>query len=208
MQPILYSFRRCPYAIRARYTLAYSMIQWEHREILLRDKPQSMLDISPKGTVPVLELPEKKIIEESYEIMQWACKQNDPNNWYRSDYRGAIDRWVRANDEDFKPLLDGYKYPEGKERSQEEFRSSAEEWLSQLEGHLDKGFLLGEPTLADAALFPFIRQFRGVDSHWFDNTTCYERVKKWLHHHLHTPIFDTIMTKFPAWKPGDEPRFL
>jgi glutathione S-transferase len=194
MKPILYSFRRCPYAIRARYALAYAGIEWEHREVQLKDKPPAMLEISPKGTVPVLELPDGAILDESLDIMLWALGENDPEKWLTEQNQSQALEWVRANDEDFKPVLDGYKYPEGKALSQEGFRERGEQWLSQLESGLVDGFLLGAPSLADAALFPFIRQFRGVDIRWFESTP-YPKLKSWLHFHVESGLFRAIMAK-------------
>jgi glutathione S-transferase len=201
--PILYSFRRCPFAIRARYVLTYSGVSWEHREVVLRDKPASLLQLSPKGTVPVMQLPDGTLLEESSDIMRWAVRQEDPENWYGSQ-KQATDEWIRANDEEFKPLLDGYKYPQDKALSQLEYRQLAINWIDKLDAHLANGFILGRPTLADAALFPFIRQFRAVDADWFDEHLN-PLVINWLERHVTSPTFTAIMVKLPQWQPGDAP---
>ncbi len=189
MPPILYSFRRCPYAIRARYTLAYAGIEWEHREILLRAKPPEMLAISPKGTVPVLQLADGRVIDESYEIMLWALEQSNPDQWSTD-----VGDWVELNDTRFKSVLDSYKYPEGPSCSQEEYRLQGEEWLLRLESAVANGSILDAPSVADAALFPFIRQFRGVDIDWFDQAP-YPHVQKWLRTILQSDLFQRVMIK-------------
>ena len=107
--PILYSFRRCPYAMRARMAMNYSKISYEHREILLRKRPQALYDISAKGTVPVLQLPDGRVIDESIDIMRWALKKSDPESWYK-DKIYEQDNMIERNDTVFKYWLDRYKY--------------------------------------------------------------------------------------------------
>lgn len=208
--PILYSYRRCPYAMRARMALAYAGIDYEIREISLREKPQSMLLISPKGTVPVLRLPDSRVIEQSLEIMLWAMNQNDPKAWWHGqidEARQKMLRWIEINDGEFKKLLDRYKYPE--RVSETSPGSSQEETFEKaLELHLhpmnqalqENAYLLGNQiSLADVALFPFIRQFYGVDEERFDQAGL-QALKQWLQGFLDSELFQSIMKKYPVWK--------
>ena len=134
MLPILYSFRRCPYAIRARMALHYAGVQVELREILLRDKPASMLAASTKGTVPVLILPEGTVLDESYDVMRWALEQYDPDGWWSDSLGTKISELIQGNDGKFKIHLDHYKYFDRyPEQSMEYYRSQAETFLAILE---------------------------------------------------------------------------
>ena len=202
--PILYSFRRCPYAMRARMALRIAAIDFEHRAILLKDKPQEMLDASPKGTVPVLVLADGRVLEESIDIMRWALAQNDPQNWLDADPE-QTNALITANDGDFKKNLDRYKYPS---RYPDEDCSMAEEncmaYLRELETLLNKNkFLLGaHPTLADIALFPFVRQFSFVDKEKFEKADL-PNLQSWRHYFLKSELFQTIMKKRPIWKTPD-----
>lgn len=201
--PVLYSFRRCPYAMRARMALKYSGLHCEVREILLRDKPDQMLNISPKATVPVLLLPDGRVIEESFDIMLWALRQNDPDNWMAGSPQAAS--LIERNDGAFKNALDKYKYASRHpEHPQGKYRTEGETFLQLLNNLLEKNtFLLNDrPTLGDMALFPFIRQFAGVDRLWFDKTP-YTPLKKWLQGHLESDLFNKVMNKRTPWKSGD-----
>lgn len=209
--PILYSFRRCPYAIRARMALYARGINVELREVWLREKPAPMLAISPKGTVPVLQLPDGQVLEESWDIMLWATAQYDPKDW-----RGQNDCWltdstelVSLNDGSFKPHLDGYKYPDSRAHPAEYYRKQAQPFLESLEKRLtDNPYLLDEQCrLADVAIFPFIRQFAAVDKDWFAQSP-YPKLKDWLDRFVTGELFHSIMKKYPAWKPGDTPTWL
>lgn len=200
VQPILYSFRRCPYAMRARMGLAGADIKHEHREIILRDKPAHMLEISPKGTVPVLNLPNGRVIDESLDIMLWALEQNDQHRWLdgaRIDMFNLIER----NDTTFKALLDRYKYPN---RYPDEDCTNARDYTARILFDLDQrikenGALSGEKTtIADIAIFPFIRQFAHVDRDWF-NAQKLPSLQKWLKEHLESALFTTIMEKHEIW---------
>lgn len=209
MLPVLYSFRRCPYAMRARLALQYSGVNVELREVVLRDKPVDMLSLSSAGTVPVLELPGENILEESWDIMLWALRQNDPEYWLGRDESllSNSEMLVEMNDFSFKPDLDHYKYADRyPEHPREYYRSQGEEFLKQLEDRLlASRFLLGaNVTAADIALFPFIRQFAFVDKNWFDQTP-YVNLQQWLHGFLQCSLFTSIMMKYPAWRPGDTP---
>ena len=209
MLPVLYSFRRCPYAMRARLALQYSGIKEELREVVLRDKPQEMLSLSSTGTVPVLELPGKEVLAESWDIMLWALRQNDPECWLGRDESLLTDAamLVEMNDYSFKPDLDHYKYADRyPEHPREYYRSQGEEFLQQLEEMLSGSrFLLGgKVSAADIAVFPFIRQFAFVDKNWFDQTP-YVNLQQWLQGFLQDSLFGSIMMKYSAWRPGDTP---
>ena len=200
--PVLYSFRRCPYAIRARLALAASETQVEHREVLLRDKPAEMLAVSPKATVPVLVLPDGCVIEESLDIMRWALGCNDPLGWLPPGDK--MFELVARNDGPFKQALDRYKYPDRYEGEDAlENRARGVEFLTALEARLTGStFLFGEAmSLADAATFPFVRQFAHTDRDWFD-AQALPHLQAWLTAHLASPIFASVMTKHPVWVPG------
>ena len=153
--PVLYSFRRCPYAIRARLAIAYAGISIEQREVLLRKKPKEMLEISPKGTVPVLQLPNGKVIDESLEIMYWALQQQDSDNWMDVKVQADSEALVQWNDEEFKFYLDRYKYADRyPEFPQEFYRGKAEFFLQELENRLlHSRFICGERILLSNSKF-------------------------------------------------------
>lgn len=204
MSAILYSYRRCPYAMRARMALSYSQIPVEIREISLREKPTSLLSISPKGTVPVFHQG-ILVIEQSLEIMKWAITQHDPDEWYLTDLKSEITYLIDMNDGPFKKLLDGYKYPERTLSESHQTRSEALEaaielFVEPLNQRLSKNkFLVSNHiSLADIAIFPFIRQFSMVDQIWFANSGFHE-LNKWLWHHLESPLFIGVMQKYPTW---------
>ncbi len=199
MKPILYTFRRCPYAMRARLALTYAGIQLEYREIVLKSKPQAMLDVSPKGTVPVLVLENGEIIDESLDIMLWALQQSNPKNWLQHKEEAFI--LIEENDNTFKPWLNKYKYADRfPEQTQIFYRTQGELFLHKLENNLSQfTFLLGnQPTLSDFAIFPFVRQFAFVDKAWFNQST-YPKLQKWLNTHLENPLFEKTMVKRPVW---------
>lgn len=206
--PILYTFRRCPYAMRARMAIYYSGVKVELREILLKEKPKQMLETSPKGTVPVLELTDGKVIEESRDVIFWAISQSDPENWYEGlteNKQGEIEFLINRNDMDFKPWLDKYKYSVGyPEYSQEHYRTNAGVYLADLDARLrETQYLVGnELTVADIAIFPFIRQFAFVDKAWFDKTS-YTALRLWLEALLESKLFIEIMAKYHPWSEGD-----
>ena len=200
MAAILYSYRRCPYAMRARMALKYASIEVEIREISLRDKPASMLKISPKGTVPVLQLGDL-VIEQSVEIMHWALGQSDPDGWLLVDQQLA-NAWLTTNDGPFKKLLDQYKYPNRHpELNQPEVLDSAVAlMLDPMETVLRKqAFLMGEHlSWIDVALFPFIRQFSMVNLEQFE-TLPLPKLKHWLAKRLESKLFQSVMHKYPVW---------
>lgn len=210
--PILYSFRRCPYAMRARLALHVSSVVVEVREVSLRNKPESMLIASPKGSVPVLVLPDGQVIDESWDIMQWALRQHDPANWLGKDnaYLNGATPLLNENDSTFKAALDRYKYFERyPEHPQNFYRAQGEHFLQQLENRLRAtSYLLnGSLSIADAAIFPFVRQFAEVDQDWFAQSP-YPALRLWLDNFLNSNAFAAVMKKYPVWQFGDAPIFL
>lgn len=208
--PILYSFRRCPYAMRARLAIAASGLQCELREVVLRDKPAAMLAASPKGTVPVLVDCDGRVIAESLDIMLWALRQRDPDGWLTSQ-RGGLDDMlalVAQCDGDFKQQLDRYKYPQRYgNASGAPDRDLAVPWLESLDAMLQgQSFLFGDrPALADMATAPFIRQFAHVDMDWFASRP-WSRLQDWLAAWMRSPLFDRVMHKYPQWVEGEPGR--
>jgi len=208
--PVLYSFRRCPYAMRARMAISYSAIAVELREVELRDMPTSLLACSPKATVPVLVLPGGAVLEESRDIIDWALAINDPDDWLpRPGEMPGEQIWqlVDTSDTSFKQQLDHYKYAERyPEHSADYYRTQGEVFLAQLEQRLQKNdWLCGDRmTVADVSIFPFVRQFANVDKAWFDETA-YLRLQAWLDSLLYSALFTRVMDKYPPWHEGDTP---
>ena len=206
----LYSFRRCPYAMRARLAIAQSGIQCELREVVLKDKPQQLIELSPKATVPVLLTADDKVIDESIDIAFWALAQHDPDNWYQSltsEQHEQMLALIENNDGEFKYFLDRYKYADRYPEQDERFyREQGEKTLTRLEQLLTEHdcLLRDSWTLADIALLPFIRQFAFVDKDWFDSSP-YPRVRAWLEAFLESDLFRAVMKKYPQWQEGDEP---
>ena len=190
--PVLYSFRRCPYAMRARMSIVRTNYLCENREVLLRDRPSHMMEISPKGTVPVLQLVDGTIIEESLDIMKHV------SNW---DLDETEQHWVDRNDNEFKFHLDRYKYPNRYENIDSlEQREFAKKYLDDLDRFLDTdGITL---QLSDA-LFPFVRQFANHDRTWFDNQY-WANLHDWLSENLESEAFSVCMKKYPQWHEGDD----
>ena len=189
--------------MRARMAVAVSGVGVELREVVLRDKPVEMLEISPKGTVPVLLTPDGVVIEESFDIIRWALMQRDPDGWLRH----ADDRLIAANDGPFKQALDRYKYPHryGLQNGTEH-RDAAMVHLAVLNSLLEDAPYLGgeQPALTDIALFPFVRQFAATDKSWFDAQPL-TALQRWLQAWLASELFAIIMTRYPQWKAGDPP---
>jgi glutathione S-transferase len=190
--PILYSFRRCPYAMRARMALLVSDTACEIREVKLSEKPADMLHASPKATVPVLVLPDGSVIDESLDIMRWALGRHDPENWLSGDDTVLI----AANDGAFKHHLDRYKYPDRHGSNPAEHRTAGLTMLAELEARLARtANLCGERrTLADMALMPFVRQFAATDPSWFDAQPL-PGVRRWLAAHTSSSLFEAVMVK-------------
>ncbi|WP_282609930.1 glutathione S-transferase [Pelagibius sp. Alg239-R121] len=207
--PILYSFRRCPYAMRARMALVIANIECELREVVLRDKPVSMLEVSPKGTVPVMLLPDGEVLEESMDIIHWAMERANIRRWswplQDPTTRAPAYGLIEENDGPFKFALDRYKYA-GRypEQDASVYRSLTEPFLDKLELRLTHSpYLFGnDPSLVDIAIFPFIRQFARVDMEWFESTS-YSELRRWLSELETGSLFNSIMRKHDAWHSGD-----
>ena len=199
-RPILYSFRRCPYAMRARLALLVSGAVCELREVKLSAKPEAMLAASPKGTVPVLVLPEGRVIEESLEIMRWALGQADPEGWLAGDDAALI----AVNDGAFKYCIDRYKYPQRHGSDPIEHRDRGLSMLADLDARLAShaGLCGSSRTLADMAILPFVRQFAETDRVWFD-AQLLPRLQAWLAGHLASALFERAMLRVAPWRPGD-----
>ncbi|MCW1430715.1 glutathione S-transferase [Novosphingobium sp. JCM 18896] len=200
--PILYSFRRCPYAMRARLALLISGTTCEIREVKLAQKPAELIEASPKATVPVLVLPDGGVIEESREIMAWALAQRDPEGWLGRENRDLI----AVNDGPFKHHLDRYKYPERHGSDPADHRTTALELLRVLDARLAaQANLCGDHRgLTDAAIFPFVRQFAETDRAWFDAQPL-PHLQAWLTRHLASDLFAAIMVRLQPWRTGDAP---
>ena len=190
--PILYSFRRCPYAMRARMAIVRQGFKVEHREVILRDRPSHMMQISPKGTVPILLLPNGTVIEESLEIMQHVC------DWQPSEEESS---WIERNDFEFKLHLDRYKYPNRYEDIDViEQRNAAVNYLDDLDTNLQ---LLEQNTNLNDSLFPFVRQFANHDREWFDIQP-WTNIHSWLDKNLASAEFKICMNKNKQWQQGDD----
>ncbi len=209
---ILYSFRRCPFAIRARLAILNADIEVELREVRLRDKPASMTALSPKGTVPVLQLASGDILDESLTIIHWAFTQKDLGQWLpKTGSKAEKDcaELIAQNDGEFKFHLDRYKYASRYEPSAENFhRKEACKFIHELEMRLrNHAYLLGESfSLADNAILPFVRQFAAADANWFKDTP-YREVRRWLNSFLTSDLFKAAMKKYPIWQAGDPPQY-
>lgn len=204
--PILYSFRRCPYAMRARMAIHISGQRCELREVLLRDKPPSMLEYSAKGTVPVLILQDGKVIDESLDVIDWALNLNDPDDWQRSKDKEKTKELIKINDGEFKYHLDRYKYSKRYDNEDPEFhRKKCLKFIESINNELNNSKYIFDDNIsyADIVLLPFIRQFRIADIEWFDSLP-YDNLKKWLSSFLDSSLLHSIMKKYDLWKEGDK----
>lgn len=207
--PTLYSFRRCPYAIRARLAIAQSGVSVKLREVILKNKPDEMLACSPKGTVPVLVLNDGQVIDESLDIMQWALSKVDPAHWLPVQGSHSYDdtfELVGTNDGVFKYALDRYKYADRyPEYSVEHYRDLACQYLLPLELRLSRQryLIADEISFADVAIWPFIRQFAHVDKAWFERAD-FPGLQRWLAEFLQSALFLSVMKKYPAWQAGQQ----
>ena len=202
--PVLYSFRRCPYAMRARLAVAVSDVAVELREILLRDKAPAFLETSPSGTVPCLKADEL-VIDESLDVMTWALQQKDPEGWLNIPEVGH--ELIVEADGPFKAALDHTKYhTRYPELDPEESRAKAMSFLSKLDQQIgDKSWLFGDtPSLADMAILPFVRQFAFINKARFD-ADAGPNLSRWLEGFIASDRFAAIMPKLPMWREGDEP---
>lgn len=197
--------------MRARMALHYTQIKREHREIALRDKPAHMLEISPKGTIPVLILPSGQVIDESLDIMLWALNQEDPDQWLPTpNLRSDIFHLIERNDGAFKHALDRYKYPNRyPDEDCTNAREDGKKILKDLELRIkNNGALSGqETTLADIAIFPFIRQFAHVDRDWFYAQEL-PKTQNWLQKHITSDIFERAMKKHEKWDPDNSKAYI
>ena len=201
--PILYSFRRCPYVMRARMALWVAGITVTLREVKLAAKPPQLAEASPKATVPVLVLEGGTVVDESLAIMRWALGQSDPEQWLAGDDAALI----AVNDGTFKHHLDRAKYPGRYDEAEGiDHRAEALALLRPLEARLESApYLCGDQrTFTDIALFPFIRQFAAIDPDWFAAQPL-PRLQAWLERHCASPLFAAVMPKFAPWKAGDAP---
>lgn len=204
--PVLYSFRRCPYAMRARLALAHAGLACELREINLRNKPQALLDASAKGTVPVLILPNGTVIDQSLDVMLHALQVNDPDGWLAPTQGSLADMLalIERNDSFFKTALDRCKYPERyTAEAVNQAQTDAITWLAALDEQLaDTGYLFGlNPSLADMALRPFVRQFARIDeAQWAEQP--WPHLQDWLQRWIDSALFAEIMETYPGWVPG------
>ena len=201
--PVLYSFRRCPYAMRARMALWASGQTCELREVVLRDKPAELLAASPKGTVPVLVLADGTVIEQSLDIMRWALGRNDPMRWLEPGLDAML-ALVAECDGDFKHHLDRTKYPQRyADADMPTHRAQAGEFVSRLEARLQVSRCLfaDHPALADFAIAPFVRQYAQVDAAWFAAQP-WPKVQAWLAHLQASAAWSGVMDKYPQWVAG------
>lgn len=182
----------------------YAAVTVEHREVVLKDKPRALLQVSAKGTVPVLVLADGRVIDESAAVMRWALLQQDPDQWWQDGLADATRRLVEENDLVFKEHLDHYKYADRyPAHPQSYYRGQAELFLRQLEQNLDlTNYLMDDQlSFSDVAIFPFVRQFAYVDKSWFEQAP-YPRLRAWLQSFLDSDLFLSVMTKFPRWHEG------
>ena len=204
--PVLYSFRRCPYAMRARLAVKVSGVAVALREVVLRDKPAKLIAASPKATVPVLVFPDGEVLDQSLDIMRWALGIHDPQGWLRADEQGEVQDLIDLNDGAFKQALDGYKYaPRHPERPAPAYRDEAVDlMLAPLNARLaERRFLLRDtPSLADMAIVPFVRQFAAVDGAWFQHAPL-PHLRAWTQGITTSALFASVMHKHAAWQPGD-----
>jgi len=203
--PVLYSFKRCPYAIRTRISLILSKTKCELREVLLKDKPESMLNASPKGTVPVLIKNNGTVIDESIDIINWLISRN--NFFGPNKYDDFIEEMIKLFDNEFKFHLDRYKYSTRYNKDKELFhRNKCSEILNNLEEKITSNpWLLGSSvSKLDVCILPFIRQFRIANEEWFDDNEQFKKINETLKYFLEWEVFQIAMKKYPQWKQGDK----
>lgn len=200
-KPLLYTYRRCPYAMRARMALLKAGIEFDAIEIVLRDKPVGLLRISPKGTVPVMQCPGGQVLEQSWAIMQWALAPQDPQGWWSRAQTPENLALLALNDGEFKHHLDRYKYPDrfGGADASAHWAQAQMALLQPLQRRLDSARYLGGvlPCATDLALFPFVRQFAAVQPSAFAALPL-PAVQAWLAHWLDSPLFAACMVKLPT----------
>lgn len=205
--PVLYSFRRCPYCMRAHMALKQAGIKVELREVKLSDMPEEALALSAEATVPILMLADGTVFTESWDIVKWALSQNDPEQWLGQADEFSLDAemLIETSDFSFKQDLDHYKYADRyPEQSAEHYRQACEEFIEELEDRLNdhQHLLADQLSLADIGVFPFVRQFSLVDKDWFDAAP-YPKVQTWLEHLINTELFQQVFQKHECWKAGN-----
>ena len=210
--PILYGFRNCPYCIRVHMALKYAKLKIIFRDVELNDLPAEALAISSHATVPSLLISENEYLDESWDIVKWAAQQNDPDNWLgeNHEYLNDAEMLVETNDYSFKEDLDHYKSADSHpEYPMEYYRQRGEEFLEELNDMLEKNHFLLAPhvTIADIAVFPFIREFAMVDKDWFDKAP-YQKLQRWLDFILDTEWFREAIKKHETWQPGSVDIYL
>lgn len=214
--PILYSFRRCPYCMRAHMALKKAGLKIELREVKLSDMPEEALSISAEATVPVLQLADGTVMDESWDIVKWALVQNDPDGWMgndQTDNTGLLldaEILIESNDYSFKGDLDRYKYADRyPEHDQVYYRTACEDFIQDLEEMLKQNtYLVSEHlSLADIGVFPFIRQFSLVDADWFQQAP-YPNVQRWLDGLITSPLFENVFQKHAIWQKGDKAIYI
>ena len=207
--PILYSLRRCPYAMRARLGLLQAKQTVALRDIVMTNKPQEMLAVSPTGTVPLLLLDDSSVIDESLDIMMWALKQNDPNNLLYSNQPDTLPNMltlINRSDTEFVASLDKYKAAARYHDSNEqEYREQCELFIVHIEQRLEAcNYLMGpHPSLADYAILPFLRKFSRIDRKWYLQAP-YPKLQRWLNTHYENPLYSKAMKKYPHWVANQE----
>ena len=198
MTPVLYSFRRCPYAMRARMALLKAGQPVELREVVLRDKPQAFLDVSPSATVPCL-VTDEGVLDESLDVMRWALARSDPEGWLEMPEEGWD--WIARADGPFKDALDRTKYaPRYPGVDPLAQRALASAFLADLDARIDE-WIFDRETLADHAILPFVRQFAFIDKQWFDAQP-WPSLQRWLARYLASEAFGAIMSKYAQWEEG------
>ena len=208
----LYSFVRCPYAMRARLALAYAGVSYILREVNLRNKPDHLIQLSPKATVPVLFSETGLVLDESMDICRWALEHSLPEGWVKNDEAMNSNVGMAVLDtlqEEFVFHAVRIKYPDRyPEEDIDEHKSHITGYMNRLEGALQNGgFIVGSPSICDVVVLPFIRQLRASAEDWFAQEagphTC-----KWLDHWLESDIFQKVMEKYPVWSEGDTPIYI
>lgn len=209
---VLYSFKRCPYAMRARMALYLSKIKVEHREVSLKNKPKAMLELSPKGTVPVLLLNDGRVIDESIDIVNWCLEQNIHTftDELTNEQKSITENEIKLFDEKFKYHLDRYKYATRyKDIDEVAHRDACIEILKSIENKINnsKWFFSNHINKIDICILPFIRQFRIANTSWFDLNTEIPKTQKWLGNFLESTLLSEIMANYDIWKKDSAVNF-
>ena len=207
-KPLLFTYRRCPYAMRARMALIIAGIDFDAHEVSLRDKPAEMLELSPKGSVPVMLHPDGRVLEQSWDIMQWAMAEKDPDGWWARAQTPENFEWLARNNGEFKFHLDRYKYPERYENSNRNSHreASLQTFLQPLNDRLERMNYLGgkQPCATDIAIFPFVRQFASVEPNWFSQQEM-SSLQRWLANWISSDLFIHCMHKLPSQMTSEFP---